>query len=142
MEISSCCRCRRWWPLSQRPSFALAFLALAALALALSAFDWTLLVVCELGLFGRQFMVLGGGGAKLLPAVNWSVLGSLETCIVGCSSVGRSTTIGCSWVWLTPSVLVSIGWNWALCVFSRGISFLLPVDAVVADLAFSLLVTC
>jgi hypothetical protein len=59
---------------------ALASLAFAVLALALSAFDWVLLVVvaCELGPSGWKSMLSRGGRMKLLPAENWNELGSVE----------------------------------------------------------------
>ena len=48
--------------------FALASLALAVVALALSAFDWVVLVVCELGASGRKSIVLAGGRGETVSS--------------------------------------------------------------------------
>ena len=58
---------------------ALASRAFAVRALALSVFDWVLLVVaCELGSSGWKLMLSSGYRTKLLPAENRNVLSLVE----------------------------------------------------------------
>ena len=63
---------------------ALASRAFAVRALALSDFDWVLLVVAyELGSSGWKSILSSGCGAKLLPVENRNVLGLVENWNIG-----------------------------------------------------------